>query len=299
MNYLSVITLSFGCWLDYMVTDFDIFSDYERFTQLLTTIERDMEEKTNRVSTSIRLTTLTNLESENMQRFESAAETKTEDAGEAGEAGEAATRRQRLFFQDKGEALVKIANDPKLLFQHYLASIVQVRVVLLQIVPAFTFWSIIAVDLASCPIFVFSEEINDCMTSLIFQNPWQVAKNLLTEDAMASGLETVDTWKIAALSYYLFIQRSRFIQFCFILLNTTTSLAIVLDRSKTITFGLLVLIVIEFLVVGLAYSLQALLLLHKFMFPVQNQNEITNNNQMEVSAEKMKVVINPVLEMNA
>jgi hypothetical protein len=220
---------------------------------------------------------------------------------ESENASEAETKRKRLFFQDKGEALVKIANDPKLLFQHYLASIVQVRVVLLQIVPAFTFWSIIAVDLASCPIFVFSEDVNNSMTAFIFRNPWQVAKDLLTEDAMAVGLTTVEDWKIAALSYYLFIQRSRLIQFCFILLNTTTALAIVLDKSKTLTFGLLVLVVIELFIVGLAYSFQALLLLHKFMFPVQKQDDGSKDDDKEQVSKRMSEneVVNPVLETKA
>jgi hypothetical protein len=288
MNYLSVITLSFGCWLDYMVNDFDIFADYERFTQLLTTIERNTTEKTSRLSTSVRLTTLTNGESDSILKYDDADGIKSNNNNCGMEDD---TRRQRLFFQDKGEALVKIANDPKLLFQHYLASIVQVRVVLLQIVPAFTFWSIIAVDLASCPIFVFSEDVNNAMTPFIFRNPWKVANDLLTEDATASGLQTVETWKIAALSYYLFIQRSRFVQFCFILLNTTTALIIVLGKSEAVKIGLLILVLIEFFVVGLAFSFQALLLLHKFLFPVKTQYDSSNN----VSDNKLTEVANPVL----
>jgi hypothetical protein len=157
------------------------------------------------------------------------------------------------------------------------------------------------VDLASCPIFVFSEDVNNSMTAFIFRNPWNVAKDLLTEDAMAVGLTTVEDWKIAAISYYLFIQRSRLIQFCFILLNTTTALVIVLDKSKTLTFGLLVLVVIELFIVGLAYSFQALLLLHKFMFPVQKQDDGSKGDDKEQGSKRMSEneVVNPVLETKA
>jgi hypothetical protein len=175
MNYLSVIIMSFGCWLDYMVSDFDIFSDYERFLHSFFTVDKEMREEVMRFSSSMRLSMLESRSDIIDDLLDVTNGSFSPETFWGTNKEEIASINKRLIFQDKGEALVKFTNDPKVLFQRYLASVVQVRVVLLQIVPAFTFWSVVAVDLASCPIFVFSEDIYSNIPPLLVTNPLEVA----------------------------------------------------------------------------------------------------------------------------
>lgn len=168
----------------------------------------------------------------------------------------------------------------------YVAAIVKIRVVLLQIVPVFTLWSIIAVDLASCPVLVFSKAMVDRMPPLLLTDPFALARKLLLEGAAEEGSKSVEPWKVLSLGHYIFVVISRAVKFFFTLVvNTLLAPLLVFDRDQKIFYLLLVIIIIEFFEIGLAYSLYLTLLLHRYLFPVQNESTDAEADANDVSHE--------------
>ena len=307
-NYLSIFTLSAGCWMDFVVEDFDIMDDYTQFLTLLQSVEQQMEEEGSRYSSSIRLTMLetgsnlvsmvdkhlsqekkaillgrdSNISSSVLNDFDDEIEDTSIRGTFSTVTGTtpSISKKPKLRFQKRGEALVKVANDPTILFQQYLGAIVKVRVVLLQIVSVFTIWSILAVELAGSPIFVFSETLNKKLPPLLVKHPFHTAELLLEDDARHAGQQHVESWKVFCLGSYILIMQSRLIQFVFTLINTFAALIIVFDHSNQRLLYLVISMIIgKFLIIGFAYAFYLLLLVHRYMFPLQSSHEDDTENK--------------------
>ena len=284
-NYISVFTLAFGCWMEFAVDDFNIFEDYENVSHLMKTIDRIMEEEGKRFSVSV---TFSMIEKGSLydKKFSvlhpalsgSPSIAQSTQRYDYDYSEKNPKKTIRLHFQDKGEALVKVLNDPLLQFQRFVGAVVSVRVVLLQLAPILTAFSIIAVEIANCPILVLSKRMNDKLPPLVLWKPFEAANDLFQEDAKLHG-KVVPIWKVYCLGIFMFYRRSRAVQFLFLPLNTTATFSLLFAERKHANFwlfSLICLLTIEFMLIGFAYGCYLVLALHRWMFPVNVENISAN-----------------------
>ena len=156
------------------------------------------------------------------------------------------------------------AYERKQRFLEYLAAMTSCRSVIWQLIPGMTGLAIFSVDTASCPIFVFSKELDSMLTDLIIWNAWEVAKERIRKDN--SGKKLV-SWQVSLFTVYIFFEESRLVQFIVTMVINFVAYCIVF-KSHYLSFiirGFLALMVVSgFVRVG--YTMMVLLL-YKFFFP--------------------------------
>jgi len=114
-----------------------------------------------------------------------------------------------VFSSKKEDTFTKIENDVKESFGQFIASIILCRIALLQIVPSLTVISNFASAVASTPLFVLSETMNERLPPLIFTKSLKIAEEMLEADTSTSP-SRARVWFFA---YFMFINHSRLIQF--------------------------------------------------------------------------------------
>ena len=110
-------------------------------------------------------------------------------------------------------------------FMDFLSAQVIVRVILIQLIPFLTIWSILAVEIASCPIFIFSKDLQELLPPLFIPNPIQLARERLT--IINEVLIEPPIWKIYFLASYIVFSESRLIQFLITVISTLTSIILI------------------------------------------------------------------------
>ena len=124
--------------------------------------------------------------------------------------------------REKSNSSQRALNRAK--FIAFISAIVSTRVVLLQLFPMLTLWSIIAVELSMCPIFVLSRKMRKMLPPLIFLNAFREARSQLRNEF---GHATWPKWKEYSLGIYLIVHHSRIVQFVLIILQLTVSIILV------------------------------------------------------------------------
>lgn len=160
-------------------------------------------------------------------------------------------------------------------FVKYLSSMTSCRSVLWQLIPGMTAFAILSVDLSACPIFINSPSIeeNHLLPPLLVTNSWNIAKNQIKSFGKKPNGDPY-YWQLALLSFYIFAQESRLIQFTVAVVNNLTAFAIVFSSSSLVVFVFLFLVVNLF--VGFAQAGYTILLLHRFFFSAQDDNTLPN-----------------------
>lgn len=302
-NYVVIFLISIGYWPEFVVQEFKLIGEYKKFKRLLNKVENETYKDLERMS----VMQLTDIESSNQQADDYDNEEKKGDSFReqrqdsqstvttaSGENNNEPEQLERKVFKNEVDAFARIDNDPKLFFMSYVSSIVSARVVLIQLIPIFTLWSIFAVELARCPIFVFSDRMNKRLPPLWVWNPVAIARAWLEQDYKDKS--RIPEWKVYILACHIFVRESRLINFAIIVYTNFVSIGLVFfPRGLQ---GLVVLLVIILLVLGIIMALYILLLLHKFMFPAEEEDEEEGIDINCVSSEQQPpsqdMTVNPM-----
>jgi len=160
-------------------------------------------------------------------------------------------------FQD---TFTKIENDEKDSFGQFIASITLCRIALLQIVPSLTVWSNFASAVASTPLFVLSDTMNEKLPPLLYTASYVDAEKMLGAD-QTSTPSRVRVWFFG---YYRLINHSRLIQFFIHGFQSIVSMSIIFFPQY---LGLFVPIVVAiWLHQGLLSAFYVVLLFEKLLF---------------------------------
>eukprot|EP01036_Dinobryon_divergens_P024997 gene24997-33501_t len=154
------------------------------------------------------------------------------------------------------------AYDRKHRFLEYLAAMTSCRTVMWQLIPFMTGLAILSVDTASCPVFVFSRELNSMLTDLVVWNAWGVAKERIRKENRGKKLVS---WQIALFMVYIFVEESRLVQFIVAMTINFVAYCLIFKTSYlyfVIRGFLLMMVLIGFVRVG--YTVVPL---YKFFFP--------------------------------
>jgi hypothetical protein len=288
-NYLSIFELAAGYWTEEAVDNFNVIQDYENFSALMKDIDDQMEQADERDGDLMNTlesgdamkcglkslkkkqhddVVISTIDSDTRRNLERDSDEHVLLSPNSLSDSTSTSKTTSQHFQESEEAFLKVLNDPKFTFQYFLAAIVSVRVVLLQVVPILTIPSIIAVEIANCPILVFSERLNKRLPPLLVEAPFEEAQRLLLEDAKNADLNHVPKWKIIALGFFMFVRQSRLIQFLFLPINSFTMIVIAFSPQRYLLYFMLIVVVLEFTILGLAYAAWLLLVFHRWMFPI-------------------------------
>lgn len=279
-NYCTLGMISLGIWTDEVVKDFHILEEYKEFEKLTTLVvpeiiieheEEDTDDSDNEHDVEVSRTMLKKKVS--MTTSVRQLSSFTQSALPMGMHASSASFLQRNSMnhhittsapsQEQEEA------QRKLDFLEYLASQVAVRVVLIQLIPMFTIWSIFAVELATCPVFIWSKDLNERLPPLYISDPLQSAKKRLI--SMSPGQRIPPPWKLYSLAAYLFLTESRLIQFIITVLSTATAMILIFAPKELLHIVVYFLIAI-LVIVGAVTGLYISLMLHRFMFPEDNED---------------------------
>ena len=163
--------------------------------------------------------------------------------------------------------------DGKVFFAEYLSSKIVTRLVLIQLIPALTVWSVFAVSIADCPIFVFSEDLRKQLPPLIDFHPL-ATMNEEWEDAS----QHLELWKQIIIAARIFVINSRLIRFVLAILSSSVSIGMVFF-PQSFAF-LVVILVVVLLVLGAIFGLYVVVLLHNFMFPRHEDLKFLNKRKV-------------------
>lgn len=143
-------------------------------------------------------------------------------------------RVQRLMVED---AVVTHSNprcpllaeaDEKQEIMQMVSALVSPRIVLIQMIPYATILSSLAVNLSQCPIRVEDSQMKQYLPPLFQTKLAENSRELLLDMGIKPQL-----WNIVLISLYLFVKRSRAIQFCYILVSFVISFSLVFAVNQT------------------------------------------------------------------
>ena len=319
-NYVHIAYLSIGIWTEEIVKDFHLMEDYRAYDNMVNAINDNLSivstihqttardelnkyvesQKLLAHSTTTASKQLMELTKEMLEHKvalkESLANEKVNKEKSDGISHKVTQLANHAF--EVHDAIIRVSNDKKFVFERYVSSMVSMRVVLLQLIPFCTVWSTIAVQMAGTPIAIFSQEMKDELIPLVVKDPFSRARNYWEDDYRAllgNDHPHIPVWKVAFLGIYLFIRQSRAIQIAFILLQNIATLLLVfvgwdIKQNQSIVSAMIT----QFLIQGVAYSLYLILLLHKYMYPrkadASHQVEVTiDNNDHDNETNEMVV----------
>lgn len=191
---------------------------------------------------------------------------------------------QARHIDDVQDAIVTVNNNERLAFQQYVAAMVSVRIVLLQLVPALTAPSILFVELSSSPIFVIAKKMRVKLTPIILKYPFQKAEELWKHDYDEINA-VVPRWKVWFLGVYMFLRESRAIRMLLSVLENFVTLCLVFvphqtnpsstdgvhSRIHQLITSVIILLTFELFIQGISYSCYLILLLHRYLFPLRKR----------------------------
>jgi hypothetical protein len=151
-------------------------------------------------------------------------------------------------------------------FMAYLSAMTSCRSVMWQLIPGMTGFALFSVDTASCPIFIFSNEMTPLMTPLLVCDAWKIAKeriHLRTGDRekKSSCLE------VLLCASYIFIEESRLVQFLIAVMINFVAYCIIF--SSVYLERVLKLFFVTIIFTGCVRVGYAVVPLYKFFFPAE------------------------------
>jgi hypothetical protein len=166
-------------------------------------------------------------------------------------------------------------------FIAYIAAVVSPRVVLLQLIPYCTLWSLVAVELSVCPIFVLSETMRKKLPPFINRGAWEQAvqrlPDLMPTTEEQNGKINLPIWKVIALASYLFLHQSRWISFFQISLQMMVSLGLVFFPHTQLLQFLMSSMLLWVTIMGVANAGYNVILFDKFLHP-NDKDDIQNKD---------------------
>jgi hypothetical protein len=168
-----------------------------------------------------------------------------------------------------------------------LTAVVSTRITLLLLIPQLTIFSAVVLELAQSPIFVTSTKLSKILPPLIVVDPFQEARNKLKAE-FYQDTEPAD-WEIYITSIYIFVVQSRLIQFVFNAYIAILSIVIIFDREHLLYFFIPTIIV--FFVVSIIGTFTGIVLIHKFIFPVDNLHYKRHNDDSKNDENKKNVFV--------
>ena len=263
-SYVGFCCMSVGFWTDEMVYDLSIIDSFEEFHRKAVgnaTGERERPVNDNS-DLSFKYNPL---------------RTRDDDATEVFLSGETTTNNVNDL--EGGDIDSEEDIEKKALFVRYLSAMTSCRSVLWQLIPGMTAFAILSVDLSSCPVFIFSKEIDEkhLLPQLLVTNSWSIAEKQIEDGVVGKGNKKPYYWQLALLSFYVVMQESRLIQFSVVVVNNLTAFAIVFGSSNLSAFVILFLVVN--LLVGFAQFGYAVLLLHQFFFSKSSDDGNEENKE--------------------
>jgi hypothetical protein len=273
-NYCQLALVSLGIWTDSAVEDFRLYTRYDDFKRSLS-----------HMST---------------HKYEDTSCDFVQDSKKIPD----------LF----GRYMDDTDDDDKQQFLYYLASNISSRVVLLQLVPMLTLWSVVTADIAACPICVWSPELLKRLPPLIVRRPFVQAQEILersmqnnspqqgrrnadattnTDDSTPSNTASAaaprirrrrpPTWMVWVLGQKIFFTESRLVQFAVSMVCNFMAFALLFLPRHFFEIGLIILLIVM-LILGMSVGLYAIMLLHRFLFP--NDYAFTDEEEEEGEEEK-------------
>jgi hypothetical protein len=267
-SYLAMVLASFGIWTDWVADTFDLEHKFEYYN----TIQKSTYRK----------------------EFEQ--------------------------WQNRNEdAFVRIENDEQVQFAQFMAATVSTRIALIQLIPKFTVGSTMLTELASCPLFV-SAKVASKLPPLIAFDAAKTAITYLKEEDRGRDLHLADDssfwlllqkaflalnpirlsthdgtedgkkiWLALFLTIYIFLTRSRLIEFvCQFLLN---SIAIALAFYPDILIYLVPITTSILILRGFISAIYVTILLQRLFFHRKSragtapEDESDASNQSSVKTE--------------
>ena len=98
------------------------------------------------------------------------------------------------------------------MFLQFLSAMTSCRSVMWQLIPGMTGFAIICVETSACPIFVFVDQIRECLPPLIVRDPWSEAKNRLRY-MKAFRSQNLKDWQVFLVACVVWMQGSRIVQY--------------------------------------------------------------------------------------
>eukprot|EP01035_Chromulina_nebulosa_P021994 gene21994-28470_t len=255
MNYIRFCCMSVGYWTEVMVQELSIIDNFERFHGFA-------KGNTNSGGGEVNESSKLKLGYNPLRMKDDATEVYVEGSPGDGEI-------------DSAEDI-----ERKGLFVKYLSSMTSCRSVLWQLIPGMTAFAILSVDLSACPVFIFSSSIeeNQLLPPLLVLNSWSIAESQIQDYGLGGKSNKKPYyWQLALLSYYIFMQESRVIQFTVVVANNLTAFAIVFGSSNLAVFVILFLAVN--LLMGLSQFAYTVLLLHQFFFAKDKASNDDDNKK--------------------
>ena len=249
MNYIRFCCMSVGYWTEVMVQELSIIDNFERFHGFA-------KGNTNSGGGEVNESSKLKLGYNPLRMKDDATEVYVEGSPGDGEI-------------DSAEDI-----ERKGLFVKYLSSMTSCRSVLWQLIPGMTAFAILSVDLSACPVFIFSSSIEDnhLLPPLLVTNSWAIAENKIKDGLGGKPNKKPYYWQLLALlSFYIFVQESRLIQFTMALVNNITAFSIVFSSFNLVAFVLLFLVVN--ILAGFAQFGYTLLLLYQFFFSSNSEDD--------------------------
>ena len=262
-NYIGFCFMSVGFWTEVMVQELSIIDNFEIF--------RNFAKGNTRGGGSVSETSHLSVHFNPLRMKDDAtnvylgANTDPDDNGEEEDIDSAEDIERRGFF-------VK-----------YLSAVTSCRSVLWQLIPGMTAVAILSVDLSTCPVFIFSSSIEDnhLLPPLLVRNSWTIAENQIKDGLGGKPNKKPYYWQLALLSFYIFINESRLIQFVVVVINNSTAFAIVFSSSNLV--ACVILFLATNLLVGFAQFGYTVLLLHQFFQFSRGTDE--NDTDTSISVE--------------
>lgn len=183
-----------------------------------------------------------------------------------------------------------IGNDleRRAMFIQFLSAMTSCRAVLWQLIPGMTAFAILSVDLSSCPIFIVAESVQQWVPLLIVQNSWDIAMSQFAEGCIGGkGKEKPQTWQLMVLSFYIFVQESRLIQFIIIVVNSSVAFAIVFSSNIKV---FVILFFIVNIISSLAQTGYSVLLLHQLFFSEIDDDDDDDDRNHSGSSVKRPLI---------
>ena len=155
-------------------------------------------------------------------------------------------------------------------FVEYLSALTSCRSVMWQLIPGMTAFAIIAVDTASCPIFIFSDELHKQLTPLIMVDAWTIALDRIKRHSVDKEKKP-QSWQVAAWALFIFVEESRLVQFFIMMMINFVAFCIVFS-SIYLQLVLKVFLAI-FVFNGAVRFFFTMVPLYQFFFPAELAEE--------------------------
>ena len=184
----------------------------------------------------------------------------------------------RVFTKRVEDAFTKIDNDETLAFGQFIAAITTCRIALLQVAPSLTAWSLFASAVASTPLLVHPS-MSCKLPPLLDTNAYEHAHSLL----LADYKKQPSRLQLAFLTYYIFINRSRLIQFCINAELNIVAIAIIFFPQQLKFLVPIMLFIMTHQ--GLLNSVYVVMLFKKLLFPVVTEDTVAAATTASAAAD--------------